>query len=348
MTRPIIRVGSANASVVEWQRAIGITADGIFGKQTEKATKVWQAARGLVADGIVGPITWAALDKEIGPRPVLPPIIRGTDVSAIQGELNDDVWKAMADQGIKFAYMRLAVGNETWIDRTAKRNAQRAKTHSVVPGYYVFPYPLPHLDPKKQIERFVQLIDGMGMNPGELPPMFDLEWPPPEDWPRWKCSPEQLQEWGLVALERAEELTGLKWAVYTYRWWAKMAQLIKAPLYAKYPLVIADYKYSGKWPTPEEVDLLPTIAPWPKAQIMAIQHDGNGGMKLPNGRDADFQVMPGGMAALVKHTRGRVVECSPDLGLLAARPLITESDTFGAIKDAEIATYRAKRIDIPG
>jgi hypothetical protein len=43
------------------QQKLGITADGSFGAQTEKAVKDWQAARGLTADGVVGPQTWAAL-----------------------------------------------------------------------------------------------------------------------------------------------------------------------------------------------------------------------------------------------------------------------------------------------
>ena len=33
-------------------------ADGIFGPNTEKATKKYQQDRGLVADGIIGPKTW--------------------------------------------------------------------------------------------------------------------------------------------------------------------------------------------------------------------------------------------------------------------------------------------------
>jgi peptidoglycan hydrolase-like protein with peptidoglycan-binding domain len=46
--------------VVEWQKLIGITADGAFGENTHKATMAWQKARGLKVDGIVGPDTWKA------------------------------------------------------------------------------------------------------------------------------------------------------------------------------------------------------------------------------------------------------------------------------------------------
>ena len=40
------------------QRAVGVTDDGKFGKDTEKAVKKWQGLMGLTADGIVGLNTW--------------------------------------------------------------------------------------------------------------------------------------------------------------------------------------------------------------------------------------------------------------------------------------------------
>lgn len=40
------------------QKAVGVTVDGKFGKDTEKAVKKWQGLMGLTADGIVGYNTW--------------------------------------------------------------------------------------------------------------------------------------------------------------------------------------------------------------------------------------------------------------------------------------------------
>jgi len=54
-----LKAKSRGPDVVEWQKIVGVTADGIFGTATDKATRAWQTAHGLVADGIVGPKTWA-------------------------------------------------------------------------------------------------------------------------------------------------------------------------------------------------------------------------------------------------------------------------------------------------
>lgn len=60
---PVLKKGSTGPSVVLLQTKLGITADGIFGSQTETAVKNFQAFHGLTIDGIVGPQTWAALNS---------------------------------------------------------------------------------------------------------------------------------------------------------------------------------------------------------------------------------------------------------------------------------------------
>lgn len=55
---PTLRRGQ-RTDVVAWAQAkLGITADGIFGYNTEQAMKTWQRENGLVSDGIFGQKSW--------------------------------------------------------------------------------------------------------------------------------------------------------------------------------------------------------------------------------------------------------------------------------------------------
>lgn len=58
-----LRKGMSGKDVAKMQKAIGVTADGIFGPATTSAVKKWQRANGLVADGIVGPKTRTKMFK---------------------------------------------------------------------------------------------------------------------------------------------------------------------------------------------------------------------------------------------------------------------------------------------
>jgi hypothetical protein len=57
----IVKRGDRGAAVRRIQEELGISADGIFGEQTERAVKRFQRSHSLVADGIVGPLTRRAL-----------------------------------------------------------------------------------------------------------------------------------------------------------------------------------------------------------------------------------------------------------------------------------------------
>ena len=57
----ILKKGDKGSKVKDLQTALSISADGVFGSQTEYHVMQFQARRGLTADGIVGPKTWEAL-----------------------------------------------------------------------------------------------------------------------------------------------------------------------------------------------------------------------------------------------------------------------------------------------
>ena len=52
-----LREGDRGRAVRRLQRKLGVSADGVFGPQTDRAVKRFQRRNGLTADGIVGPMT---------------------------------------------------------------------------------------------------------------------------------------------------------------------------------------------------------------------------------------------------------------------------------------------------
>jgi cell wall-associated NlpC family hydrolase len=61
VTSDLLRMGSRGAAVSAAQRALGIPADGVFGKQTRRAVRAFQRSHGLQPDGVIGPVTRQAL-----------------------------------------------------------------------------------------------------------------------------------------------------------------------------------------------------------------------------------------------------------------------------------------------
>lgn len=63
-----LKIGSTGDSVKALQSALGITADGIYGPQTQAAVKAYQAKNGLAVDGIAGQQTFGALGNITIPK----------------------------------------------------------------------------------------------------------------------------------------------------------------------------------------------------------------------------------------------------------------------------------------
>lgn len=278
-------------------------------------------------------------------------MIRGCDLSAVQGVLPDAVWEQLVEGGVRFAFLRTVVGNETWVDNCAAENAKRAKAHGLLVGPYTFPYPLPHLNPREQAEYFVRRLEALGMLNCSLPPMCDAEWPAREEWKvidgtktltypwrdKWHCSDEQIREWLIEHLERCDELTDAEWMLYSFRYWiVDCVQAWRSPELTRRKLVLADYTLSGRWPSDEELARISPPKGW--GSIAFVQHDGNGGLLLPNGGDADFQCFLGTeeeLRALAKPT-------SPDAPIIDLEGARLRE--MSGIVDAAIADYRRTRI----
>lgn len=77
-TAPTLRQGDFGADVETLQRQLlhhGFTpgdVDGQFGPQTRRSLVEFQRAKGLNADGVASPSTWQALNGPVTPRPVTP------------------------------------------------------------------------------------------------------------------------------------------------------------------------------------------------------------------------------------------------------------------------------------
>lgn len=54
----LLKSGSKGSAVKRVQAKVGVPADGDFGPKTLAAVKAWQKAHGLSVDGMVGPATW--------------------------------------------------------------------------------------------------------------------------------------------------------------------------------------------------------------------------------------------------------------------------------------------------
>lgn len=65
-----LKKGSRGAYVVTLQKKLNLQADGIFGPLTEEAVKEFQKANGLTVDGIVGTNTWNKLGVSTNKRTI--------------------------------------------------------------------------------------------------------------------------------------------------------------------------------------------------------------------------------------------------------------------------------------
>lgn len=222
-------------------------------------------------------------------------MLRGLDASAVQGALPID---ALATAGHRFLFHKCQQGNDGK-DPLFEENVAAARAAGFYVGAYHFLYPLPHLDPVEQAELFFR-ASTLGAARGELPPAFDLEWPDPDrGWAKWKCTPKQISDWSQKCLERVEQLWGVVPIVYEYPYFhGKLAAGADVSWLERYRLWIAAY---GPKPV--------VLSPWKDWTFW--QNDGDGGEKLPNGRDADFDWFNGtedDLAALAGLGRGGPVD----------------------------------------
>lgn len=272
--------------------------------------------------------------------------VQGTDISVVQGlNIPFDVLKS---QGHEFTWIRCKVGNNPGRDMRFLDNYKRATASGLLVSPYEFFFALPHIDPLEQVKLFLDasVVDGhlVGSSRGELPPGFDLEWPPPEEWTKWKCTAQQIVNHALIALAEMAKQWGRKPKVYSYPYYLKaLSGADGFNELTAYGLWIAggNQYMNGDGHVPDLTkEQPPNVSGWGR-KWQFWQHDGNGGRKLPNGIDADFNVFNGTVEDLQAMCQEMDVDVPSTSSVsLVPDPFVTNLDES---MDALIHSYRQDR-----
>lgn len=224
-------------------------------------------------------------------------MIRGFDASSVQGVI--DYGSLPAE--LSFVILKAQQGNDGF-DPCFEANMRGALKYKIAVFAYVFAYPLPNRgpmtsgylygrDPREQAKLCVDRVHRFHEMRGR-PLFLDLEWPAPEDWKKWGITAATISEWCSVFCEEVALLSGSQPVLYTYPWWWQALSVADVSWAARYALWLAAY-VTG-WPKDGDRPRVPR--PWDT--WLFWQFDGNGGLRLPNGTDADFCVFNGDEDAL--------------------------------------------------
>lgn len=152
--------------------------------------------------------------------------IHGVDVSHYQGEID---WDVLADQNIRFAYIKATEGSSYVDERFADNYGMARLTGLKVGAYHFFSFDSPGITQAVNFIEVVEDFDGM------LPPVVDVEFygnkeaNPPD--------PEEVQPQLQAYLDAVEDAYGQRPIIYaTYESW----ELYIKDQFDDYPLWIRD------------------------------------------------------------------------------------------------------------
>ncbi|MCT7951899.1 peptidoglycan-binding protein [Ancylothrix sp. C2] len=147
----------------------------------------------------------------------------GIDVSDFQENVN---WRAVADDGISFAFAKATEGT-TFVADSFARNWSGMKSVKILRGAYHFFRP--QSDPEAQAKHFLKIVK---FEPGDLPAVLDIE-------SSGGVSGSAIAERMTVWLNIVEKATKRKPIIYTYPgFWERIGNIQK---FTDYPLWIAHY-----------------------------------------------------------------------------------------------------------
>ena len=195
-----LRKGDRGQEVARVQKTLGIADDAIFGSQTEKAVMAFQETKGLVVDGIAGPNTLSLMGI---------PVYLGIDVSTWNGDIE---WKKVAEDGVKFAYVKLPEGR-TYISRRGSE-INGARCEGIAVGAYHFGRPDTDAgihDAVAEANHFLEVYDH---HANDLRPVLDME-------KGMKTDDSFNARWALKFCDVVEEAIGKRPIIYTARWYVQ-------------------------------------------------------------------------------------------------------------------------------
>lgn len=196
--------------------------------------------------------------------------IKGIDISVLQAGID---FIATAATGVQFCVCRCGVGNSS-IDPNYTKNITAGKAAGMKMMAYHFIYPLPPSNGQPLRDPIKQANYHWTAAKGEIA-CIDCEWPAPQDFSKWGCSPAQINAWMMAYFQEYTRLDGgRKPLLYTYPYWAEAIKFDQS--FTQYPLWIASYAATPSIPAP--------FTDW------ALWQNTGGTEKLPNGIpvDTDF------------------------------------------------------------
>jgi GH25 family lysozyme M1 (1,4-beta-N-acetylmuramidase) len=202
--------------------------------------------------------------------------IQGLDISAAQGDLTPQNWKAIVASGVQFVFVECGIGNDG-ISDTYQTYMAAAKSAGLVaiPYHFIYALPTDTIHANRNPEDQATLHYGYcGCNAA-----IDLEYPTPAEYINYSIPPGAagnafVNEWIVAYMAKYKSLCGGTPWIYTYPNFAQEAEFAAfSPSLADYPLWLASYE------TPPEIP-----APW--SSYVCIQYSGGGG-KLPTGIPVD-------------------------------------------------------------
>lgn len=160
-------------------------------------------------------------------------MLKGIDVSEYQGDIN---WKAVADSGVVYCFVKATEGVESRDPMFAKNWAGLRSVGIIRSAYHFF---IASKDPKVQAKNFLDLTRST-WETNDLPPVLDLE-------KSYGLDPDTVINKAGIWLDTVEASIGRRPIIYTYPSFWNEALKNTPRLGANYRLWIAHYGTNNPW-----------------------------------------------------------------------------------------------------